>query len=221
MAKGGDWEREASKILSRWWTSDLADDVIWHTSGSGGRATTRRKAGKNTVNASGDLCYTDRSAKSLFDFMLIECKRGYTTHMDKKVGKRVPAPPSQTINALYWIDRLPNTNPPVLYQWWQKLDEERRAAGAWHQCIIFKRTSKRSCIMIGWPLFTDLINYCNEYPGATLTLSMPPVDGGNWGEYVIMDLESFLDWVSPETIELMLEDHGGPKQAPKPKKRQL
>ncbi|GAF74248.1 unnamed protein product [marine sediment metagenome] len=202
MAKGSDWEREASKMLSLWWTEGERDDVIWRTAASGGRATVRSKVGKNTANACGDLCYTDRIAKPLFDFMLIECKRGYAK-----------AQPSGSINVLYWLDRPTNTKPPLLYQWWHKLKEECRAAGAHYGAIIFRRTGKRACIMLEYHLFSTMAQYCKPYTGMDITISTPH-ETHPWPEeeYVILDLERFLAWCSPQTITLMLEDLGGAKQ---------
>ena len=210
MAKGGEWERDASKLLSLWWTEGERDDVIWRTAGSGARATVRRKVGKGTANACGDLCYTDEVAKPLFDFMLIECKRGYAK-----------ARPSDSINVLYWLDRPTNTNPPLLYRWWHKLDKERQAAGAHHAVILFRRTGKQACIMMEYELFSSMAQYCKNYTGLNLVISLPNKTHP-WPEeeYVIINLEQFLEWVSPQTITLMLEDYGGPKQAKIPKVQQ-
>jgi len=44
MAKGGEFERDISRFLSRWWTYGERDDVFWRTSASGARATTRSLA---------------------------------------------------------------------------------------------------------------------------------------------------------------------------------
>lgn len=78
MSKGFSDEREVATDLSLWWTEYERDDVIWRTSGSGARATTRQKAGKTTAAGHGDLTFTDPIAKPLFDVLYIENKRGYS-----------------------------------------------------------------------------------------------------------------------------------------------
>jgi hypothetical protein len=76
--KGGEYEREISKQLSLWVSKGKRDDLIWRTSASGGRATTRSKKKLETAYAYGDLTFTDPKAKLLFDLTVIEAKRGYT-----------------------------------------------------------------------------------------------------------------------------------------------
>lgn len=221
MGKGADWERETAKLLSLWWTEGDADDVIYRTSASGARATQRRKSGKGTTNSAGDLGFTDDVAKPLFQFMTMECKRGYTTVKDKATGKRVPATPSQSINILYWLDRPVTTKPPLLYQWWHKLSHDRRASGSHWQAIIFRRTGKRKTIMMEYEMFSQLCQYQDNYTDMAITISLPFANHP-WPEerYTFLDLEYFLEWLTPQTILQLLEDYGGPLE-PKIQKRQL
>lgn len=61
-----------------WWTRNKRDDVFWRTSGSGARATTRRKAGKSTFGQCGDVQAVDQAVgQPLIDLLSIEIKRGY------------------------------------------------------------------------------------------------------------------------------------------------
>ena len=81
MAKGGEFEREVCKDLSRWWTDDPErDDVFWRSSNSGGRATMRKKRGKKTYGHVGDVAAVDPIGKPFLDFMTVEIKRGYSKH---------------------------------------------------------------------------------------------------------------------------------------------
>lgn len=75
--KGAAWEREFSKILSRWWSKGERDDIFWRTSGSGGRATRRRQNGLDTVYQSGDITFTDPSGKPFCQLFHVELKKGY------------------------------------------------------------------------------------------------------------------------------------------------
>lgn len=189
MAKGTEWERDCSRMLSLWCTGGERDDVIWRTSGSGSRHTARYKVGKDTYNQAGDLCATDPIAQFLFDFTLVECKRGYAKSR-----------PSESINVLYWLDRPVNTKPPLLLRWWDKAEVERLQAGRSRVIILFRRTGKRACIMMERAWLGELEDYNGRYPHHVITLSM--VDRG---ALVICDLEAWLAWCPPETIKALQE----------------
>lgn len=75
--KGSSFERKVCKMLSLWWTSSKRDDIFWRTAGSGGRATVRKKKGKNTYNQHGDICAVDPIGEPLLKLCTIEVKRGY------------------------------------------------------------------------------------------------------------------------------------------------
>jgi hypothetical protein len=77
-AKGSRFERALCKRLSLWWTSGERDDVFWRSSQSGGRATTRRKAGKSTFGSYGDIAAVDPIGRPLLDKITLELKRGYS-----------------------------------------------------------------------------------------------------------------------------------------------
>ena len=85
MGKGAKFERQISKELSFWWTEGQRDDVFWRTSQSGGRATIRKKQGKNTKNQDGDICATDPIGQPLIDITTIELKVGYNSWNIKEI----------------------------------------------------------------------------------------------------------------------------------------
>ena len=78
--KGGDFEREVCKLLSKWWSKGLGmeerDDIFWRTSQSGGRATQRRKLGMSTFGSYGDIAAVDPIGEPLLKFVTLELKRG-------------------------------------------------------------------------------------------------------------------------------------------------
>ena len=76
-AKGSQYERDIAKALSLWFSHGEADDWLWRSSQSGGRATQRAKSGKKTENACGDLAAQTDDARLLLDVVTIEIKRGY------------------------------------------------------------------------------------------------------------------------------------------------
>ena len=78
MGKGQDFEREFCKLLSLWISNGLEDDHFWRTSGSGARATVRRKKGMDTKHQKGDVApVTEFAKKFLTDNDVIELKTGY------------------------------------------------------------------------------------------------------------------------------------------------
>jgi len=78
--RGGKFERKMAKEFSLWWTGSVRDDIFWRTGGSGGRATVRTKAGKDTAGQYGDLAATHPGGAPLIDWATIELKRGHDSH---------------------------------------------------------------------------------------------------------------------------------------------
>lgn len=74
--KGGDFEREVCKLLSKWWTDGKRDDVYWRSSQSGGRATQRSNRGVRTYGSYGDIAAVDPIGEPLLKLFTIELKRG-------------------------------------------------------------------------------------------------------------------------------------------------
>lgn len=75
--KGSQFERDISKLLSKWWTGGERDDVFWRSQQSGGRATQRAKKGKGTANQQGDIQAMDPIGQPLIDRVCVELKCGY------------------------------------------------------------------------------------------------------------------------------------------------
>jgi hypothetical protein len=77
MAKGSDFEREISKLLSLWWTKQTRDDVFWRTASSGARATQRSKKGQTTAQQYGDIGAIDSIGDPFIKTVTLELKCGY------------------------------------------------------------------------------------------------------------------------------------------------
>lgn len=75
--KGGQFERDFCKDLSKWFTNGERIDVFWRTSGSGGMATARAKTGQGAFGQHGDIQAIDPIGQSLLDHVTFELKRGY------------------------------------------------------------------------------------------------------------------------------------------------
>lgn len=73
MAKGGDFEREISKSLTKWLIGKEKPYYYWRMPGSGALATIHEE----NKNLSGDIRSLYKDADFLTDYWSIECKTGY------------------------------------------------------------------------------------------------------------------------------------------------
>lgn len=73
-SKGNTFERQISKSLSLWWSSNLQDDLFWRTQCSGGRFTVRNKKNIDTYGQEGDITSTHPSSKLFTDMFYVELK---------------------------------------------------------------------------------------------------------------------------------------------------
>jgi len=101
-AKGNNFERECSRMLSLWWTSGRRDDAIWRSASSGALTT----VGKGRYLAhTGDFAATDGEAALLFEHVIIEAKRGYSRYsmqdlLDVPEGSLVKNPVCEMVTKL-------------------------------------------------------------------------------------------------------------------------
>jgi len=150
LGKGPDYERTICKRLSLWWTNGERDDVFWRTAGSGGWASTRRKKGEQTYGSYGDVAALDPIGESLIKLVTIEIKRGHSPKPSKG--------PSDYLNVLDLLDYDFKTRkkPPLLIQWWEKLQKDCLSAGAKYPWLIFKRDRAKACIVIDQVFMDDI-----------------------------------------------------------------
>lgn len=189
--KGNVWERECAKRLSLWLSDNERDDLVWRTASSGGRFTQRKKRGQSTCNQAGDLCATDPSSQYFFDYILVECKIGYTQKKNKKST-------SATISVLQGLDKQEDTKDPLLLQWWEKVTKERDNTGRKHALIIFKRNKKRPCVLVEKSLILELSAYNGQYRHNVILLKFD-----KYPILTICDFETWLDWCSPQSFKTL------------------
>ena len=99
MGKGGDWEREVSKTLTKWLTGTEKPYVFWRAPSSGGMAT------RSLLNAelSGDIIAIRPEGEWFINEFSIECKVGYPQsnihkHLKKVKGDEIKAFWKQCVN---------------------------------------------------------------------------------------------------------------------------
>ena len=186
-AKGSSFEREICKQLSLWWTDNERDDVFWRTSGSGARATTRRKNNIRTKYEYGDVAFTDPIGQPLMDAFLIELKRGY----------------SNDISILDLLDKSDGLKDTLLLQWWKKAEEERGFAERKHSLIIFRRNRREACIFMTRCLYNLLADQSGDFEGSNITWR-PAQKVFEKQYFEILLLKDFLEWANQESIKNIL-----------------
>lgn len=148
MAKGGNYEREICTLLSQWWAG--RDDVFWRTSGSGARATSRRKKGKATANSSTDVTFIDPCGRPLVELLTIEIKRGYSTNTKKKRK-------GGTIHDL--LDRPKRFKEQLYEEFFGKTMDSARHAGTYSWAVIARRDQRRALIFMPMKVWQDLLSH--------------------------------------------------------------
>jgi len=230
MSKGGTFERDICKELSMWWTDNSRDDIFWRTSGSGARATARRKSGVTTQNSSGDVGYLAVNGMPLIDLMCIEIKRGYTSsgRITKKLSKEI-----ENVVLDYSVDKIgmkdalkkinkvfaktkkrgqldpldivdSTTNKQTtLEEFWLQCETDRTASKRIFSWLIFKRDMKQTSIMVAESFMCTAEQFCGGYPDRVLSISLEYVP---YNLYIV-NFSKFLDWCDADTIKLIWEDY--------------
>lgn len=184
--KGSSFEREIAKRLSLWWTNGKRDDVFWRTDNSGGRATSRRKQGKETFGQSGDLQATDPIGQRLLDFVSIEIKRGYAKN---------------TVADM--LDKAPNAAIQAWELWVIQASSDALHGKSQGWMLITRRDRRRTLVFIPWWVHCALIDSGSDYaafdvrPSATISLDI----GGISNMIFVCTLDNFLEHVKPKHIK--------------------
>jgi hypothetical protein len=139
MAKGSAFERDVSRRLSLWWTHGERDDVLWRSDTSGARATTRKKGGKDTANAHGDLAARHPCAFPLLRFFTFELKRGYNR---------------STIQDL--LDEPEGAAVQTYDGWFDKAHRTAKHAGSVSWCVIVRRDRREPLALFPRKVFNWL-----------------------------------------------------------------
>ena len=189
MGKGSQFERDICRKLSLWWTDGARDDVFWRTSQSGGRATTRAKAGKalQAKGAYGDIAAIDPVGEPLINAVSIEVKRGY--------------------NRFSLQDLMDGTPAEERYGLASFLDQARRdAAASGREWLLIWKRDRRA------PLVFYTRQVLNKLESLGLAWGPPPAqarvctlwDFATSTEIVVAQLDMFLDNFSREGFKQLL-----------------
>lgn len=185
--KGSSFERQICKELSLWWTKGKRDDIFWRTSGSGARATVRKKSKLQTFGQTGDIQATDPLGQPLIDLCSIEIKRGYSKF---------------TIADM--LDKSPTAALQEWEKWMMQAESDRELSKAYSWLLITKRNRRVSLVFMPWWLFSYLINV-----GAKVQFAYPIFTGAfevNKVSNIIFacTFENFMKYVEPRHIRRLL-----------------
>lgn len=176
--KGGANERAESKAWSLWFSDGTADDWIWRSSGSGGRATNRAKTGKTTAASYGDLTALDPRAEPLFRKITTELKRGY----------------SKDIDLLSLLDGKGGKY--LILNFWNQVvrDSERAEKDGWgkNPLLVIHRDYKLPIVVIRKEFYNELEEYCGEIASVKMRLYLDTED------LILFRLRDWFDNVTPE-----------------------
>jgi len=183
MAKGPNFERIVCTKLSLWWTHGKRDDVFMRTSGSGGKATARRKKGKDTPFQGGDITFSDPIGEPLIREFSIETKTGYGVTRKTKKGKT-----RTNWCILDIIDGTKTKHPEVFMDMWEQTTAEADASNR-IPLLIFRRQQKKICIAMFSSFYMILTGWFNHPTCNRVTLKTPQL-------ITIMGLDDFFEWVT-------------------------
>lgn len=184
-SQGSSYEREIAVKLSLWYSKGKRDDIFYRSHSSGGRATNRKKAGKELKGQYGDICATDPMGKPLIDKWCVECKHGYSRKTNIKGNKKQ--------SALLWciLDILDSEQKTSTFiELWRLAKKEARDAGKnTVPILIMQRTRRTSIIAIPIAEFNLWASLANTFVPTYIIVQRRGLSG-----IVIMRLEHFFDW---------------------------
>lgn len=138
--KGGKFERDTCRQLSTWFSKTNRDDLFWRSAGSGGMATNRRFAGKQTANHVGDIAVADPEGAPLLELVSIELKRGYSK-----------------INFADSFDSLPQARVQPWEEFILQANRDATAAGAFSWWLIARRDRRETLVFMPFKLYRKFL----------------------------------------------------------------
>lgn len=184
--RGSDFERNFCYEFSRWLTQHLEeprDDVVWRTSGSGSRSTTRAKSGKTTHGSTGDIEATDPIASPFFQVCSIELKYGYGTWCVLDV-----------------LDKRATTSLCQFEQFWAQAVRDALSVSPNKQPILITRRTNRRCVVFcARSFFSRLISLSGRVNANMffIHVDLPDVPP-EMQNIACLPLPSFYDWIDPQ-----------------------
>lgn len=162
MGKGGEFERTCSVLLSKWVSKGERDDLFWRSDSSGARFTQRKKSGKDTANAGGDLTFSDILGEPLIRNWSVEIKTGYGVKTDTGINRW---------DVLDFVDS--KQKEPVLQKMWNQCTRDALLTNR-IPVLIFRRNNRTPCIMFDNLYFQYLEGWFGQFvDGVSIRINFP------------------------------------------------
>jgi len=184
MAKGGNFEREISKKVSLWITNSKMIDAVWHTSGSGGRATNRKRSKDNVLPKKydyGDLGPDHLIAYPFFDCFSCELKTGYA---------KVKKTKDKIVKTMWSImDMLDSAQKITAFEeFWDQCANDAKESKR-EPILIVRRLQRQACIA----LCDDIFNIFVKNHGKP-NFKFIICDLEQKYKIIICNLDQFINW---------------------------
>lgn len=116
--KGGQFERDICKALSRWLSNGTREDLFWRSAMSGGRSTVAAKGGKKLNAQCGDITSVDPLGNILTDDCYFECKHLKHFSLDDLIKGNMSAKSLLTIwnTTKTEAERYNDRNPVLIFR---------------------------------------------------------------------------------------------------------
>lgn len=171
MSKGGDFERNISKLLTEWLTGKKKPYMYWRQDASGGLATVHRE----NIHMTGDITYLHPDAKFLTDVFTIECKTGYPT-------------------TSFW-QHFFNAKKFNIKEFWEQCVTDAKKSNKFPM-LVYRKKGRKPIIGVDECIF----NYIYPKIG-DINRIVTHFGNSNLPSVILFDFNSFIDNVTPDDIK--------------------
>lgn len=190
--KGGSFEREVGVLLSWWWTDGKRDDIFGRSDGSGSRFTVRKKAGKDTANQGGDICFTDSIGEPLIKKWSIECKTGYGSK------EKIKDSTGNVVKIIQYrwdlLDLIDSGQKQTVFEMmWEQCCRDANLSNR-EPVLIFRRNQRKICAAITSDYLRSLVSHYGSPSCKRIRYDFKDF------HIFIMLLKDFLEWLHDPEI---------------------
>lgn len=179
MAKGGNFERDVCKYLSKWLTGKEKPYQYWRMPGSGSLCTIHEEM----EHMSGDIRPLTEDARFLTDFFSIECKTGY-------------------VSTSFW-QHFSDIKTFKLREFWSQCYNDAQKSHK-YPMLIYRKKSKREIIGMYPDISENLHFCCNIYQKNSIMMEFK--QEYNLPSVTFFDMKDFFSLVTPDIMKEFIEE---------------
>lgn len=180
--KGGNYERDTCRALSKWIEAD--EVVFWRSASSGARTTQLAKKGETASNMGGDLVAIGDEGAWLTNYFSIECK----SYADFQFDHFFTAKPSKS----------------NIVGWWEQACSDAKRDGK-RPCMIFKKNRSPSYIAFSLEDFNSKIRIVQNGYGGTMIRIGSGQTGLAFEPIYITKLDGFFECTDFKALKRILK----------------